>query len=207
MKITERWLRRILLFGMLALAANILPPLALAQAGPTATQRFKLSAFGGGSGVVTDVFGGRNLSITAGADLSLRPYLFGWAPAIEIRGTYPVDSGTLAGLKSAEGGLRLQRDFGRLQVYGDVLFGRGQIDYQRGGYQSGKIRYLSSTSPVISPGIGVDYELSKHLAAKADFQYQLWTTYPLALPVLTPKVFTGGLVYRFDFNRPYEKRR
>jgi hypothetical protein len=34
----------------------------------------------------------------------------------------------------------------------------------------------------------------------------LWTTYPLALPVLRPKVFTGGLVYRFDFNRPYAKR-
>jgi hypothetical protein len=206
MKITE-WLRRIISFGMLALAANILPPLALAQAAPTATQRFKLSAFGGGSGVFTDVFGGHNLSITAGADLSLRPLLFGWAPAVEIRGIYPVHSGTLAGLKSAEGGLRLQRDFGRLQVYGDFLVGRGQIDYQRGGYQSGKTRYLSSTSPVISPGIGVDYELSKHLAAKADFQYQFWTTYPLALPVLTPKIFTGGLVYRFDFNRPYQKRR
>jgi hypothetical protein len=207
MKMTERWLRRILLSGMLTLAADVLAPRALAQAAPTATQRYKLSVFGGGSGVLTDVFGGRNLSITAGVDLSLRPYLFGWAPAIEIRGTYPVDSGTLAGLKSAEGGLRLQRDFGRLQVYGDVLVGRGQIDYQHGGYQSGNLRYLSSTSAVISPGIGVDYGLSKHLAAKADFQYQFWTTYPLAPPVLTPKVFTGGLVYRFDFNRPYQKRR
>jgi len=48
---------------------------------------------------MTDVYGGHNLSLTAGGDLTLRSF-YGVMPSLEIRGTYPVNSGTIAGEKA-----------------------------------------------------------------------------------------------------------
>ncbi|MCU1323361.1 MAG: hypothetical protein JWM43_3010 [Acidobacteriaceae bacterium] len=186
-----RWVLSALVLGMI--------PAAHSQSLPTATQRFGVSVFGGGSGVFTDVYGGRNLSLTAGADLTLHSY-YGLTPSIELRGTYPFKSGTIASEKAFLGGLKLEKRFGPLHPYADFLVGRGQIDYQNGGFVSGRFIYTYSSSTVYSPGVGVDYDLTDHWALKADYQYQLWTTYPLELKILKPSVFTGGVVYRFDFN-------
>ena len=175
-----------------------------AQAAPTASQRFQLSAFVGGSGVYTQVLNGHNLSITAGADVTTRPY-YGLHPSLEVRGTYPVDSGTIAGEKSILAGLKLEHQIGNFHPYANFLIGRGEIDYHSGGITVGNLTYLASTSTVFSPGLGLDYDLTPHFALKADYQYQNWTTYPLAPGVLTPSVITAAIIYRFDFNHSYKR--
>ena len=105
---------------------------AQAQGMPTATRQLQLSAFGAVSGVYTGLNGGKNFSITAGGDLGLPPWR-GIRPTIEVRGTYPTDHGLVDSQKSILGGLKV--DFllrHRFRPYGDVLFGRGQIDYGMG---------------------------------------------------------------------------
>lgn len=201
-----------------------------AQAGATATatQQLALSAFGGGTGTYTDLLGGRNLGITAGADLAFMSF-HRYRPVLELRGTYPFHTGTIDAQKNFLGGLKVERQFGRLHPYVDFLVGRGQIDYQRGGLQVGSILFLSSTSTVFSPGVGLDYDVTPHWAIKGDFQYQHWDipfatvngapapptfvstpSGPLQVPTtgtLSPKVITLGAVYRFDFNHYYHRPR
>ena len=67
-----------------------------------------------------------------------------------------------------------------------------------------QFRYISTTSTVYSPGGGADLDLSHHWALRGDVQYQFWSNYPPLPGVLTPLVLTGGVVYRFDFNRGYK---
>lgn len=204
------------------------PSRAQVAAPATATQQLALSAFGGGTGTYTNILGGRNLSVTAGADLAFLTYRR-YRPVLEVRATYPLHKGTIDAQKNFLGGLKVERQLGRLHPYADFLVGRGQIDYQRSGLQVGALLFLSSTSTVFSPGVGVDYDLTPNWAVKGDFQYQIWQV-PFAIsngqpgaPVFVstpggvsqlattgtiyPKVLTLGAVYRFDFNHHYRRPR
>jgi hypothetical protein len=176
------------------------------QAVPTATQAAQLSVFGGGSGVFTDVFGGHNLSLTAGVNLALRPF-FGVTPSLEVRGMYPMNSGTIAGEKELLGGLKLSKSWGVLHPYGELLAGRGEVDFQHGGYNNGTLIYEATTSPVFSGGLGVEVDLTRHFGLKADYQYQFWTDYPPSPGMINPQVVTGMVVYKFDFNHYYRSSR
>ncbi len=214
--------------GVLFLVTLFQTPITRAQATATATQQLALSAFGGGSGTYTGLYGGRNLGLTAGADLAFMTY-HRFRPVLEIRGTYPIHNGQIDAQKDFLGGLKVERDFGRFHAYVNFLVGRGQINYQRNGLQVGTILFLSSTSTVLSPGVGLDLDLNSRWAIKGDFQYQHWNV-PFAIlngapaPVtivptlggslqavttgtITPRVITVGAVYRFDFNHPYRRSR
>jgi hypothetical protein len=167
---------------------------------PTASQSLQLSAFGGLSGVYTGLSSGRNLSITAGADLGLRPY-GGVRPTIEVRGTYPMDGGRVDSQKSILAGVKV--DFllsHRLRPYADFLLGRGEMDYHP-GYVFGNQFYLLTTTNVYSPGVGFDYDLSNHFSVRVDGQFQRWGYAPTQSGVVYSKVGTVALNYRFDFNR------
>ncbi len=188
---------------------------AQATASATATQQLALSAFGGGSGTYTNILGGRNLGITAGADLAFMSFRR-YRPVIEARGTYPIHGGQIDAQKNFLAGLKVERVFGRLHPYGDFMVGRGQIDFQNKGLQIGNLIYLSSTSTIFSPGVGVDYDVTPNWAAKADFQYQFWdvpfgtvngTPSTTVTGTIHPKVLTLGAVYRFDFNHHYRRHR
>lgn len=181
--------------GMAAISAH-------AQAAPTATRPLSLSAFGGLTGTYTGLGGGRNLGITAGIDFGVHSY-FGFRPYLEGRGTYPVDDGQVDAQKSALGGLRVDRQVHRgLRVYGDLLFGRGEIDYQQGGYPSpsGNLLYLRSTSNIVSPGLGFEYRLTNSFSFVADGQFQHWDTPATASGSLWSKPITLGVRYHL-FNR------
>ncbi len=213
----------------LAVAAATQSPAARAQATApsTASQQLALSAFGGGTGTFTDLLGGKNLGITAGADLAFLTYRR-FRPVLEVRGTYPVYNGQVDAQKSFLGGLKVERQFGPVHPYVDFLVGRGEIDYQHGGLAVGTLLFLSSTSTVFSPGLGLDYDVTPQWAIKADFQYQHWDTpfatsagNPVPVVVVTnggvfqvgatgvinPRVLTLGAVYRFDFNPHYRRPR
>jgi hypothetical protein len=168
---------------------------------PTAIQRLQLSAFGGVSGVFTGLSGGKNFSVTAGADLALPPYRR-IRPTLEVRGTYPTDRGLVDNQQSILGGLRVDYPLGhRWHPYGDFLFGRGEIDYTPYGYLFQNFVYDLTTTFVYSPGAGFDYDVSQHLAIKVDGQFQRWGSAPTPSGAIYSKVGTAGIVYRFDFNR------
>lgn len=175
----------------------------VAQALPTATADIRLSAFGGITGNFTDVFGGHNLAVTVGGDVTYHRLLFGMNPSVEVRGMIPFDAGDVAGLESIVGGVKFERQFGALHPYGDVLLGRGAINWQHGGFPSGNVILLRTVTPVFSPGVGVDVDVTHKWTAKFDFQYQFWTEFPPAPGTPNPKVLTGAVMYRFDFNHRY----
>jgi hypothetical protein len=170
------------------------------EALPTAVRPIQLSAFGGVSGVFTGLSGGKNFSITAGADLALPNYH--WVrPVLEVRGTYPTDRGLVDSQKSILGGLRADFLLGRrIHPYGDFLFGRGETNYHFGYFFDNQI-YLLTTTNVLSPGAGFDYDLTDHWAVKVDGQFQHWSNAPTPSGTIYSKIGTAAVVYRFGFGR------
>lgn len=177
-----------------------------AQATPTASQRLQLSAFAGATGTYTNFEGGKNGSITAGADLTFlaTPYV---KPSLEVRGTAPIDSGTIVGQLNFLLGPKVEYPYHRFHPYADFLIGRGQINYLNGGYLFDHVLYLSSSSTVYSAGLGLDYDVTSRWALKADFQYQNWSTPVLLYNPLHPKATTFAVIYHFDFNPHYHLSR
>ena len=171
---------------------------AQAQSVPIATQQLQLSAFAAGTGAFTDLDGGRNRDITAGADLTFLTFLL-IKPSLEVRGTYPIDKGQIASQKNFLVGPKVEYPLGRLHPYADLFFGRGEIAYNN--FIVGEVQYLSSSTSVFSPGIGVDYDLTHQVAVKADFQDQHWDTPASISGSISPRTLTLGAVYAFDFNR------
>ena len=172
---------------------------------PTAIRRLQLSAFGAASGVYTGLAGGKNFAVAAGADLGLPPWR-GIRPTLEVRGTYPLDRGTIDSQKSILGGLNVEFLLHhRFRPYGDFLFGRGEINYRTNGSINGYIYgnqiYTLTTTYIDSPGAGFDYQLTDHLAIKVDGQFQRWASAPTPSGIIYSKVGSVGLVYFFNFDR------
>jgi hypothetical protein len=173
-----------------------------AQSRSTASQQLELSAFAGGTGTFTRIAGGKNLGITAGIDLTFLSLRL-LRPSVEVRGTYPIDKGTIDSQKNFLIGPRVEHRFGRLHPYADFLIGRGEIDYRNGGLAVGPLLYLSSNSTIYSPGGGVDYDLGRRLGVKADVQFQRWDAPPAVAGTIYPVAITVGAVYRFGFGSRY----
>ena len=179
---------------------------AKAQGVPTASRRFEPSVFLGVTGTYTGLEGSRNAGITAGFDLGFHPF-FGLLPALEIRGTYPMNSGAVVGEESFSGGLRVTKRIGRFRPYANFIFGRGQLNYQNGGYvvPSQNFEYIQSTSNILSPGLGIEVDFTPHLSLLLDGQYQHWTV-PFTpdsnstdSSSIYSKAGTIGAVYRFNW--------
>jgi hypothetical protein len=182
-------------------------PIAYAQASPTATQALQLSVFGAGTGTYTGLHGGRNLGVTAGADLGFHSFRGWFYPSLEIRGTYPFVTGQVVSNKNILGGIKFERYYGRFRPYADILYGRAETHFESGGFPNPEINFIYTKTPanVLSPGVGVDVTLTDHFALKADFQFQRYAT-----PVTTSrrayaKPLTLGVVYRFNFNRQHPR--
>jgi len=178
--------------------------LASAQGVPTATQTLQLSTFLGGTGTFTNLEGGKNLAITAGADVTFLHFRR-IRPALEARGSYPIDGGHISSQKNFLVGPRVEYTLGRVHPYVNFFAGRGQIDYLNGGFVVGDLQYISSNTFIYSPGLGVDYDLNHYFAVKGDVQFQHWNTPVLPSGSINPTALTLGLVYTFDFNsgRPH----
>ncbi|WP_263382709.1 outer membrane protein [Granulicella arctica] len=173
---------------------------AAGQARSTATQTLRLSAFGGINGTYTGLESGRNVGITAGADLGFRPF-FGLRPSVEVRGTYPIHDDGVDSQRNVLAGGKIERAFGRLRPYGDVLFGRGAIDYPHGFEDpTGAVTYSRTVSSVPALGGGLDFDLTPHFAVKADVQVERYVTPVTVSGDVYAKSGTLGVVYRFDFN-------
>ena len=187
-------------FYAVAFASAAFATQARAQSAPTATRTLRLSAFAGVNGTFTGLSGGKNAGITAGADLSIRPY-FSLEPSIEVRGTYPVHNGTIDAQKNVLAGLKVAKRFGPFHPYAEFLLGRGEIDYQNGGYldPSGLLSYVRTVSGVLAPGAGLDLDVSPSFSLKADASFPRYATAVTTSGHVTGTSLTGGLVYRFNF--------
>src|SRR5712675_1819063 len=128
-------------------AVSALTQTAFAQAAPAGGQKLQLSAFVAATGTFTNLEGGKNLGITAGADLT---FLFfrRFRPAFEARGTYPIDKGHISSQKNFLLGPRVEYPIGKLHPYVDFLFGRGQIDYHAPGFVYGDTLFISTNTLV-----------------------------------------------------------
>jgi len=187
-------------------AVSALTHIALSQAAPSGTQKLQLSAFAGATGTFTGLEGGKNLAITAGADLTWLGFR-SFRPAFEFRGTYPIDEGHISSQKNFLLGPKVEYPIGKLRPYADFLFGRGQIDYHSPGFVVGDTLFISTNTFVYSPGVGLDYNLTHNLAIKADAQFQHWDTPVTASGTIHPIALTLGMVYTFDFNRGHRHSR
>lgn len=173
-------------------------PLLRAQAIPAAIRTINFSAFGGATGDFTGLSGGRNLGITAGGNVGFRPYHLFYFSA-EIRGTYPVDNGSIDGQKNILFGVQVQRFYNRFRPYADALVGRAKIDYMGGGYPNpeGTLLYESSVSNDFSFGGGLDYTLTPRFDLRIDVQVQHLSTPVTTSGSIYSKPITIGLVYHF----------
>ena len=187
-------------------AVLVFPFTGLAQSTATASRAFEPSAFLGVTGDYTGLNGSRNLGVTAGVDVGFHPF-FGLLPSVEVRGIYPLDSGIVVGQESVEGGLRVQKRLRRIRPYADVLFGRGQLNYQNGGYvvPAQNFSYLQSTSNIYDGGIGFELDVNEHFAVLLDGQAQHWNLpftpggASTASSSIYSKVGTIGVVYRLGW--------
>ncbi len=172
---------------------------AYGQASPTATASLQLSAFGAVTADYTGIELGRNLSITAGVDATFRPF-FGLYPTAEVRGTYPIDRGGLDGQKNVLGGLVLGPHIRWIEPYGDILVGRGEIDFVTPYPNPADTEvYVQTASTVLSPGAGANLFFSNHFALKADFQFEHYDSPVTASGSVYSKAFTVGIAYRLPF--------
>jgi opacity protein-like surface antigen len=195
-------LARLALFA----AISVLAHTAYSQAIPAGTQKLQLSAFAGGTGTFTDFEGGKNLAITAGADLTFLNFRT-FRPSFEARGTYPIDDGHISSQKNFLLGPKVEYPIGHFHPYVDFLIGRGEIDFHSPGIIVGNILYISTNTVVYSPGVGLDYNLTHNLAVKADVQFQHWDTPAVASGVIYPIALTFGAAYTFDFNPRHRHER
>jgi hypothetical protein len=176
-----------------------LPFDSLAQSVPTATQRLQLSTFLVATETSAGLQSAKNLDITPGSDLTLLRLRY-FNTGVELRGSYPIQRGSVISQKSFLIGSKIDYPNGRFRPYVDLLVGRGRISYLDGGYISGAVKYIRSDSAVLSPGIGCDLYFTHRVAMKVDIQYQSWESPASSSGRITPGVVSVGGTYNFDFN-------
>jgi hypothetical protein len=192
------------------------------HAEPTAVRKLQTSVYGlfnytdtglqprNGSGAL---YGskGHNAGITAGVDVSV----YSWnrfAAAIDIRGSYPINDGQLVAEKSLLGGLRVSYEpagifstpiagLSRLRPYGDFLYGRGEMDYQHGGYLVGNLLYTQTAGGIYAGGGGVEVDVSPRFSFKADYQAEHWSTPVTPSGSVFAQQVGVGVAYRIGANQ------
>lgn len=171
----------------------------LAQSVPTATQRLQLSTFLTATETSSGFQGAKNFDITSGGDLTWLRFRH-FNTGVELRGFYPIQSGSVIGQKSILAGPKLEYPKSIFRPYVDLLVGRGRISYLDGGYVAGTVKYIRSDSAVLSTGIGCDLYFTHRLAMRVDIQYQSWDSPAASSGRITPELVSVGGTYKFDFN-------
>ena len=121
--------------------------------------------------------------------------------AIEYRGIYPVDRGSVDSQKSNLVSPNLSRGNGRVHPFGDIFFGRAEIAYGGIGAQVPRtaIFYTQSSSNVIAAGGGANFDLGPQFAVKLDGLFQRYNTPVTTSRHLYPDSATIAVVYRIRF--------
>ncbi|ADV82763.1 hypothetical protein [Terriglobus saanensis] len=171
------------------------------QAEAAGVRKIPVSAFVGGTGNWTGLYGGKNLGINAGLDVGLHS-LWVLQPSFEIRAMYPVHDGHIDSQKNILVGFRFDKNFNRLTPYVDVLYGLGKIVYDPARPNPTQtFAYTSSSSNVFSPGVGLEYRVVGPFSFKADAQIQRYSTPVTETGHIYAKPVTVGITYQLFTGR------
>ncbi len=170
-----------------------------AQAEVTAARAISFTLFAGATGTRTGFGNTRNLSVTAGCDLDFQP-ANRLAFSLELRGTYPVDRGSLVAQKNILIGPRVRYQYRRFEPYANVLVGRGSLDFGPDGYLDPNHRltyYTITDGNVFVGGGGLRYRMSDEWRVVVDLQEQRYATPVAASGHVMATAGTIGLAYTF----------
>ena len=120
---------------------------------------------------------------TAYGDFDFRPHIGAEAEFHQIYST----NGDRSFQRSYEIGGRYFRTYGPLVPYLKVMIGRGDFNYPLG------LTDLAYT--LYAGGVGADCKLGPFLRIRAEYEYQIWTSFPNG--GLTPQIVTLGVAYHF----------
>ncbi len=189
----QQWFRWVLP----ALAGMCWPAWSVAQSRPAATKAAGIAIFGGVSRISPGYSSDTNYGATIGADFTRYTRLID--PSLEVR--YTDSSGPTVGETTLQGGLKLEKGFGRFRPYGDLLVGYGSITFQHPViYPTGP--YSSDNSFIYAGGGGLDYRLTSTVALKGDVEAQSWKVGTEASR-FSPLAVTLGV----SINLPFSKLR
>jgi hypothetical protein len=173
-------LTRIIVFiGLLGTAAIM-----HAQALPVGERLGDLK-IGGGFSTANSDYADRYNGGTAYVDFDFLPHI-----GVEGEFHFVKDSSDLYE-KTYEGGGRYFRTYKKFVPYAKVMYGRGVFNFPPlgDGFRANLAYNL------LAGGIGVDYKVTPHIYARADWEYQNWFGFQNSS--LSPNILTVGGAYRF----------
>jgi hypothetical protein len=186
-------------FGLIV-SAGIFAKAASGQSISTASKGAEFSVFGGYMPTQTDYGYHTYKGYSAGADFTIFPRFF-LAPSFEVRGNIAQNQPVTE--KTVLVGIRLQREMGRLHPYGNFLIGGGELLF----HPAPSPDYTGERSRVYSYGGGINIDVTRHFAAKFDFQQQSWdlgsgsTQVAQGTFTVAPRTFMAGVTYTIPFRK------
>jgi hypothetical protein len=158
-----------------------------AQARPTASRSTSLQVGGGFVGANSDYVPNHIYGGAAYFDFDFMHNL-----GLEGEFHYVKDTkGTDVYEKTYEIGGRYHRTYGRFMPYGKGMYGRGVFNFPNfPGYGHANLAYN-----LFAIGGGLDYRITRHVNARADYEYQHWMSFPPN--GLTPTLLTFGAAWHF----------
>ena len=179
---------------LVLIVTTLIPRCARAQAQSTAIKRLGLSVFGAVTaldpkyGITT-----RELGYTIGGDVTYHLRLLD----VSFEARYTTASGFSADESTYGGGFKLERAFGRFHPYVDFLLESGKVKFDHPEIY-GNSNYTHDNSFVYDAGVGVDYDVTRSFAVKAEAQGQRWQI-GAERPAFNPFNGSVGIVYRIPF--------
>ena len=89
--------------------------------------------------------------------------------------------------RSYEIGPRYSRTYGRFVPYVKVMYGRGVFNFQD--------NVANLAYNMFAGGIGTDYKVTHHINARAEYEYQHWSSFQDSS--LSPSLISLGAAYHF----------
>ncbi len=173
------------LLAFALLTAGCLCAPAHAQSMPTASRAGDLQ-LGGGFVFGSSTYNLNKSTLTGGAIYATFDAGSHWGIEAAFHQSSPSSDSTVYE-RTYEIGPRLHFTRGRLVPYAKVLVGRGVYNFSG---NAANIAYNLYTL-----GGGADYELTRSLNLRADYEVQSWLGFPLG--TLHPNLFTLGVAYHF----------
>ncbi len=157
----------------------------LGQATPTASKTFDLQVGGGfvldhGDYGATWYRGGAiysTLDVTPHFGAEINFHQADYPTSAQYERTYEI-------------GGRYHRTYGRFSPYAKVLYGRGVFNFVYNGAVVANLAYNE-----FAFGGGTDYAVLPWLNVRADYEYQMWHSFPPN--GLSPQLLTIGVAYHF----------
>jgi opacity protein-like surface antigen len=161
------------------------PRFAPAQSIPTATRLGDLQV-GGGFVFARSAFNATPIHLIGGGaytTFSLRNH---WGAEFDFHHTRSSADSTIYE-RTYEIGPRVFLTRGRLVPYAKVMYGRGVYNFSN--------NVANVAYNIYTFGAGADYQLTRSINLRGDYEYQSWAGFPLG--TLHPSVITIGVAYHF----------